>query len=103
MHFLLASDKGSPQFNTTSSGTGTLNYIHLATNGLLLSYTTIRCSWCVGGCGEQEVDRVEENRGAVFLKSAEVASIAGINADDVVLGKTSNDVSCKYFSKIIYV
>lgn len=102
MHFLLASEEGPPQINTTSSGTGTLKYTS-STNSLLLSYTTIRCSWCVGGCGEQEVDRVEENRGAVFLKSAEVASIAGINVDDVVLGKTSNDVSCRYFSKTIYM
>ena len=29
---------------------------------------------------------------AMFLKSAEIASIAGIKVDDVILGKTANDV-----------
>ena len=36
-----------------------------------------------------------DGRGGLFLKSAEVASIAGINVEDVVLGKTANDVTTK--------
>ena len=41
------------------------------------------------------MDEVEGQRGGLFLKSAEVASIAGINVEDVVLGKTANDVTTK--------
>jgi sn1-specific diacylglycerol lipase len=55
-----------------------------------------RCSWC-GGCGNQTVERVEEEKGSVFLKSAEVASIAGISVDDVILGKTTDDIHCPPF------
>ncbi|CAI8007405.1 Diacylglycerol lipase-alpha [Geodia barretti] len=52
-----------------------------------------RCSCCVR---EQQVDEVD-GRGGLFLKSAEVASIAGINVEDVVLGKTANDIHCPPF------
>ena len=35
----------------------------------------------------------DEQGPAVFFKSAEVASISGIKASDIILGKTASDVS----------
>lgn len=36
-----------------------------------------------------------EEEGGMLFKSAEVASIAGIDVGDIILGKSSNDV-CTY-------
>ena len=39
---------------------------------------------------------IEEEKGMLF-RSAEVASIAGIDVSDIILGKSSNDVcTCVY-------
>lgn len=40
-------------------------------------------------------ERLEEEKGVLFPKSAEVATIAGIDVRDIILGKSSNDV-CTY-------
>ena len=62
---------------------------------------------CVGVCGreEEEEEGVDEGGSVVFLKSAEVASIAGINNDDIFLGKTSSDVSvkCAVIEHVVYL
>ena len=56
---------------------------------------TRRCSWCVGGCGgwkEEEGEGVKGERRVFIHKSAEVASIARIPVNDIILGKSANDV-----------
>ena len=52
---------------------------------------TVRCCCCVGEEGEE--GGTEERWGVGLLKSSEVASIAGINAEDIILGKSTNDVN----------
>ena len=50
-----------------------------------------RCC-CLAGRGEREAVRELEGRG-LFLKSAEVATIAGTQASDVLAGKATTAVS----------
>lgn len=44
---------------------------------------------------------MEEEKGMLF-KSAEVASIAGIDVSDIILGKSSNDVCKLYMYTHVY-
>ena len=57
-----------------------------------------RCSCCVAGRGDEgEGEGGVKERSAVFLKSAEVASIAGIPVNNIILGKSANDVCYTIF------
>ena len=43
----------------------------------------------------EEQDGVKEEGMGMFLKAADVASVAGIHVNDIFLGRTANDV-CPY-------